>query len=73
MGVTSDPKWLKGGMDLGLKRGDGKENLRLFITDSSSGHKKIKRFEKNICNTHASTCEKWASWSNLEAGRDKEL
>lgn len=43
-------------MDLGLKGGDGKEYLRLFITDSSSGHKK-KRFEKNIYNTHAPTGE----------------
>lgn len=45
---TSGLKWLKGRMDLGLREENGQGILGLFVNDSNSGHKKIKRFEKNI-------------------------
>lgn len=50
-------KWLKGRLRF-LREEKGMGYLGLFVIDSNSGCEKIKRFEKNICNTHALCCEK---------------
>lgn len=47
--------------------------LGLFVTDSNSGHKKIKRFEKNICNTHAVLWEAEHHDQSLGAERGKKF
>lgn len=50
-------KWLKCGLRF-LREEKGMGYLGLFVIDSNSGRKKIKRFEKNIYSTHALSCEK---------------
>lgn len=46
--------------------------LGLFVIDSNSGHKKIKRFEKNIYHTHALSCEKLSIMVKVQEQKEVE-